>query len=72
MFSNHPRELGVETVTWHVRIWNSEENDAPGTARPYTRGDHDDHIHVAFTREGSRQQPPILLVYFEEFASPTG
>jgi hypothetical protein len=72
MFSKHPGELGVETVTWHVRIWNSEQNDPPGTSRPYTRGDHDDHVHVAFTREGSQQQPPILLVYFEEFASPTG
>lgn len=72
MFSKHPQELGVETVTWHVRIWNRAKHDLPGTARPYTRGDHDDHVHVAFTPEGSQQQPPILLVYFEALATKLG
>ena len=72
IFSQHALELGVETVTWHVHIWNREVHDLPGTSRPYARGDHDDHVHVAFTREGSQLRPPILLTYFEELASKLG
>lgn len=72
IFSHHAHELGVETVTWHLHIWNREANDLPGVPRPFTRGDHNDHIHVAFTREASQQQPAILLVYFNELAIKLG
>lgn len=72
IFSQHAHELGVETATWHVHIWNREAHDPPGIPRAFTRGDHDDHIHVAFTREGSQQQPQILLSYFKELAIKLG
>jgi hypothetical protein len=45
-------ELGLDHVIWNRRIWSS----ARGGPRPYTGvSPHTDHIHVAFTRDGSQQ-----------------
>lgn len=65
IFMTHSRELGVESVTWNRQIWT---NDARGGPRPFGGDPHTEHIHVAFTHEGSQRQPEILRVYLEELA----
>src|SRR5262249_24654347 len=45
-------ELGLDHVIWNRQIWST----ARGGPRPYTGvSPHTDHIHVAFTREGSQR-----------------
>jgi hypothetical protein len=59
LFRRNPHALGVDHVIWNRRIWSSDK----GGPRPYTNaanGPHTNHVHVAFTREGSQVQPPAL------------
>jgi len=58
LFRRHHVDLGVDHAIWNKRIWSSNHG-----LRPYnnkSNGPHTDHVHVAFTREGSQQQPTIL------------
>ena len=45
-------ELGLDHVIWNRQIWST----ARGGPRPYTGvSPHTDHIHLAFTRDGSQR-----------------
>ncbi len=60
-FRSYGQLLGVDHVIWNREIWSS----AKGGPRPFEgagRRPHTDHVHVAFTREASQSQPPLLLL----------
>lgn len=58
MFIDHATELGVDHVIWNRRIWYAGRAGEGIRDWPAGRDPHTDHVHVAFTRDGSRQQPP--------------
>ena len=67
----------MENVTWHDRIFRGKGDptgpaDVIGAPRRFSRGDHDDHVHVSFTMEASQREPPALLVYLKEVAFEIG
>jgi|LGOV01.1.fsa_nt_gb hypothetical protein len=59
IFTEYCSELGVDHVIWNLRIASRHRP----TPREYTGsgGPHTNHAHVAFTRPGSQQTPPILI-----------
>lgn len=64
LFRTHSVALGVDHVIWNRRIWSRDK----GGPRAYTNaanGPHTNHVHVAFTRQGSQRQPPILRPLLE-------
>jgi hypothetical protein len=57
LFRRNHVVLGVDHVIWNKNIWSLKG------LRPYENkdnGPHTDHVHVAFTREGSQKQPILL------------
>ena len=49
---NNAAELGLDHIIWNRKIWSAQHP----TIRQYVgHSPHTDHIHVAFTREGSQQ-----------------
>jgi hypothetical protein len=59
LFGRNHHALGVDHVIWNRQIWSA----AKGGPRPYlnvANGPHTNHVHVAFTRDGSQVQPPLL------------
>ena len=52
MFIQNAAELGLDHVIWNRQIWSNQR----GGPRPYTGvSPHTDHVHVAFTRDGSQR-----------------
>ena len=52
LFIRNSIELGLDHVIWNRQIW-SQVHPRP---RPYLgQNPHTDHVHVAFTREGSQR-----------------
>ena len=56
---NRSHELGIDHIIWNGLIWSPTR----GGPRRYTgHNPHVDHIHVAFTRDGSqRSQFPLTM-----------
>src|SRR5215212_1661779 len=58
MFRKWNVELGIDHVIWNRQIWSL---DKP-TVLAYTgKRPHTDHVHAAFTKNGSQLQPPLLI-----------
>jgi len=52
LFIRNAVELGLDHVIWNRQIWST----ARGGPRAYTGvSPHTDHVHVAFTRDGSQR-----------------
>lgn len=52
IFIRNAREAGIEHVIWNREIWS----DTRGGPRGYTGvSPHTDHIHLAFSRDGSQR-----------------
>lgn len=52
-------DLGVDHVIWNGQVWSVDEGGP--NAWPAGRNPHTNHVHVAFTRDGSQQQPGYLI-----------
>ncbi len=59
LFQEYAAELGVDHTIWNREQWSVDR----GGPRPYPKGrnPHTNHVHVAFTREGSQEEPALLL-----------
>jgi hypothetical protein len=52
LFIKDAAELGLDHVIWNRQIWSTEH----GGPRPYHgHSPHTDHVHVAFTTDGSQR-----------------
>ncbi|MHC4401865.1 MAG: hypothetical protein ACYTG0_19505 [Planctomycetota bacterium] len=61
MFGNNMAALGVDHVIWDTRLWSTVSLvRRPINPQADGIGMHRDHVHVAFTENGSQQMPPLL------------
>jgi hypothetical protein len=61
MFVDRATDLGVDHVIWNRRIWSAAHAADGWRAWPADRNPHTNHVHVAFTRQGSQIVPPYLI-----------
>src|SRR5215831_18681695 len=60
-FIRYAADLGIDHIIWNRHIWSADRAREGVRDWPADRDPHTNHIHVAFTRAGSQQQPSILL-----------
>ena len=63
MFITSSGRLGVDHTIWNHNIWSSQKG---GPRTYFGKKPHTDHVHVAFTRNGSQSRPPLLLTLLDQ------
>lgn len=77
MFIDYAADLGIDHIIWNRQVWSTDH--AQEGLRPWesSRNPHTNHVHVAFTRDGSQVAPPYLIalldgVYIKVFGTMAG
>jgi hypothetical protein len=77
MFIDYATDLGVDHIIWNREIWSADRAQEGLRTWPPDRNPHTNHVHVAFTRQGSQAAPPYIIalldgVYIEVFGTIAG
>jgi hypothetical protein len=64
-FIQYAADLGVDHVIWNRHIWSADQAADGVRDWPADRNPHTNHVHVAFTRPGSQQEPGFLIAIFD-------
>jgi hypothetical protein len=65
-FIDNALALGVDHVIWNGQIWSAEH---PRILHYHGKERHGDHVHVAFTVDGSQRRSPALVSLLKGISS---
>jgi len=76
-FIDYATDLRIDHIIWNRQIWSAAHAQDGLRTWPADRNPHTNHVHIAFTRQGSQAAPPYIIalldgVYIEVFGTMAG